>query len=941
MAQKDEPIAFEVTLVEKKGRCGLLLKKTTVDGTRKKGYFYEKDPDKRLAPPPHIRSMCGEAVHQVGGRTDETKIFRELCHYTRKVNKADTREASVALSQTYCEQRGYPQVATRYFHRKNAPLACFIGSYQTFTKHLIEKKHGKDELVGKADRFEVCSPEDLKPREVLSYLTSAPEVLAFPTRHEKTTEESRWFRRTGAIAVDFEAGKVWDRIRDVERLERILRRNGSVVVQGPLASGKSILVRQLVYHRLKENASERIHFLRFTQVKGGHENAWDCIDDEVSKVSGHLIIEDAHLFPNKASQLYATLAGRDDLRIIVVTRPSIWRHLDPQERHLIARRPPRFESSDSSAAEYVVTEFREQHPELPWDLDHLKTFLVDCQENLWLLACLLEGYEKCKGQGTPDHWIHNSVNEYLERLGSQMPGCNPHYPRLLMAISAFSQDETPVTGAFLESGLKFPASTLQDLVRRGEVEKAEAPGHPEAMYRVSHSYLASLYWRFGTSYRKAGDGSRLPSYKDLLYHYAQSHASNNLQAILKGPEEFRAEIKSRLQDANLVATLIKKQQSVETLCDFLDFERDDVEFTDAIYQAILDRMEALDHLKLTLMAILCISQEDEQQGNDLWDRIGPTVVFEQLREEKPWGSNKLMHVIGLRRAEGVLETMIERREASKLRQLAYALIALDSVSRSASAELATALDSDKTAEMIRNCCNGMGEFVFVLTGIDSNKMDDVWDKVTAADVALRLFQPPEWVSVRDDMFLMKTGNCPIFKEVMSAVRWPEVSKEFAGKDSTGPKADFLSYLLLFHPKSAAKMCLSIDPEQIARSLVSSWDLGAAARILKLLRLIDKGKARSIFAAMRDYRSEAAENIESGTIGFPAFLKALDDVSPELSKDFLQEIDEERLADTISRFPYALETGKLLLLMASVDREKALTLCNCLKSRIQAADHPPG
>jgi len=210
----------------------------------------------------------------------------------------------------YQDQKSY-----RKTQGKDLPISFKIESMQREGKYrLIALFNGKDlkdifndfyeneEAITRERRgFSVAflkRPKTLPERNVIqdfyvSFSEAGDVLLTNPINSDPP--EPLFFRKSGPIAADIEAGYVYNR-DEVRIVNDALSANMAVMLYGGAASGKTVIARMIAYNWIKDN--KKVCFLHFkTDLVDFNELLKETFNLGTTFPEALLIIEDAHLNP--------------------------------------------------------------------------------------------------------------------------------------------------------------------------------------------------------------------------------------------------------------------------------------------------------------------------------------------------------------------------------------------------------------------------------------------------------------------------------------------------------------------------------------------------------------------------------------------------------------------------------------------------------------------
>lgn len=353
----------------------------------------------------------------------------------------------------------------------------------------------------------------------LKYLKDIKEILKF-----NGSDKSKWFRKTGPIAIDFAEEKVCPRQEAFKQIRKLVFKNKISILEGNVGSGKSVLVRQFAYDLItKENKSQIYHYSFKLNLPISDFREFQ---DEINSVSGLVIIEDIHLATPHMQCLVDELVKESSGHILLTTRPSFRNNMLEQRSDALKTLPKLSLGQHKDDTDKIIEYYIERNSgkDFQWT-QKIKDYIKEVSKgNLWLLSYALRG---CEGNSEPLSWIGKEVSKDLECL--ERLKCKP---QILVALSALYMNESMMAHSYLAGNLGFANEDINRLVELGEITKCRVSG--DTFYGLPHSSLALAYWEYGSSYRNM---LKFSEHTDFVYNYAISGVSNALSAILNMGKE--------------------------------------------------------------------------------------------------------------------------------------------------------------------------------------------------------------------------------------------------------------------------------------------------------------------------------------------------------------------------------------------------------------------
>jgi len=359
----------------------------------------------------------------------------------------------------------------------------------------------------------------------LKYLKDFRDVLKF-----NGPDNSKWFRKTGPIAIDFAEGCVYECKEIMDKLGKLVFSNGISILEGHAGSGKSVLIRQLAYNHIEGENQLPIYYYSFKLHLPISD--FDEFKNEINAISGVVIIEDIHLVIHDMQCIIDDLAKKDNCNILLTTRPAFRGNMLSHRSNTISKLPSltldlyKEKINIDELIDYYIEHNSGNDLDCKIELKH--SFKEISKGNLWLLSYAIKGCMVNEGITEPVLWIREGVRSDLEDI--RRLKCNP---QILIALSPLYIKESLTANSFLAKNFDFADEDMNRLIDMGEIIKHEIDGN--IYYGLPHSSLASAYWEHGEDYRD-------PFIKDIdsfLCQYATSGVSNGLSVILKAEKHSR------------------------------------------------------------------------------------------------------------------------------------------------------------------------------------------------------------------------------------------------------------------------------------------------------------------------------------------------------------------------------------------------------------------
>lgn len=388
------------------------------------------------------------------------------------------------------------------------------GAYRVSIKidNKFEIDYAKDLKKKFPDWFELIFPTQINPP-----LKSGLKLLKISHDEDK----GMFFRPEGPLFIDFENKFVVENgTKRDEIINNLESRKAVLLISDKPASGKSVLVRSILYKKVIESVHTQ-YFFASPQYRdiNSYELFRRAIDNYNSEVEhGLLIIEDAHLNPELVNYILAYTDEFQHLEIILTSR-KIEEFSITGENNFNSIKLVTVEPTDELIYEIIKKYLKKKLPHLENKSKEVKDVIDEIfkkklftdKVNLWLLSYAFRAM-KDNELYIDEQKILSYIAKDLKKIGSFFKHTNTRAlsEQLLITLSVLYRFEIPTDVSFLEAyyhkkGHKITdiSSTLDSLYEIKEVTKN---GN---LYGLHHSAIAELY--FSLSIDESGEwpGSKI------------------------------------------------------------------------------------------------------------------------------------------------------------------------------------------------------------------------------------------------------------------------------------------------------------------------------------------------------------------------------------------------------------------------------------------------
>ena len=428
-----------------------------------------------------------------------------------------------------------------------------------------------------------------------------------------------WFR--SPVASDIADNRVY-RFKVIDDLKQKLSEKSALLIEGEPATGKTVIVRYLMYELWKEGHSD-VYYLDIAQARHFRE---EDLTKEVMNVTGLIIIENTHLRPHAIYRLIDRFRDSPGRQFLCTTRPQQIRYTN--DGTLV--RPSVFTLEPFSEIEDLIA-FLCLHPNMPQGINMKRHRLVrTCDGDYWLLTRALLGCAKRNGIGDPTSWISDAVKHKLTSYEvydeTEPDDYFLEFPKLLVALSPLYQFEIPTAEGFLINRLNIRKPVLAALLKRGEItQEGDLLGN--RFYGLPHSSLAKAYWNNG---RKYVEQSELRTSEDFIYHYVVSSMPNAMEALVQAEERIQNTVFSRLNQNSTIIDVIRNESSLTFISEWAKNPIREPQLTSELTDILVDKITQSNEIAYIFETITGIWDRDASTGLELWNRLNTVNLANNL-----------------------------------------------------------------------------------------------------------------------------------------------------------------------------------------------------------------------------------------------------------------------------------------------------------------------
>ena len=313
--------------------------------------------------------------------------------------------------------------------------------------------------------------------------------LPFRRRDERYT--SPRFFRTPPYFIDFEERYVVKR-PELERVLSTIRRlsQGLVVIEGPPASGKSILMHSLEFELVGRRwlTPRRRRHLYTLALKAITSEDIGHIRSDLLRLPTRsiVLVDDVHLYMATFGSIAQQLRGR---RLLLVYATRLLSNYPREQVAAIEdQKPDIYSVSASSVADEIISRYLQANGAEERGIPQVNHTYDPYKHDLWVLSTALEastvadGIPTVSSQAMTQWLINNSLR--LMRYGGRLTD----RASILAPTAALYRFEVPIVRAFLLEQILVSVEDLEHLVTAGEILS-----RTDHLYTLHHSSLATLF----------------------------------------------------------------------------------------------------------------------------------------------------------------------------------------------------------------------------------------------------------------------------------------------------------------------------------------------------------------------------------------------------------------------------------------------------------------
>lgn len=413
-------------------------------------------------------------------------------------------------------------------------------------------------------------------------------------------KKGKFFRKEGPLWIDFEEGYVVKR-DEVEKIIDCFKAGwDQILLVGSAASGKSVIARNVGF----ELANKYGVFYISTKMFETHKI--DAIFNDILKLKSdsHVIIEDAHLYPDYCDALIKNIvANKTKVKVLFTTRPTYDLHRDLSYLGKCNNSTDRLEESNSikksdSTEKYkckkftleafnpayaIIKKYSEKNNLVKPSFEEIGKIISQSKESLWVLAYFLTAWEP--GKPIEKKQVYEKIYNDLTGMDSKYGVQGSQY--VILALAPFYKYEIKVSKLFITHALKQDKGTITKLIEMGEIKE------DDGFLSLHHSEHAEIYLDVGKMHPDLVD-ELLYKLRKIDKNFTEENYVNNmfLYYLREEPGNYD-EVFSQLQnEKHLVRNIIDDEKAYNAICDLIVKDTDGKKIGRCLCVILLESREA-------------------------------------------------------------------------------------------------------------------------------------------------------------------------------------------------------------------------------------------------------------------------------------------------------------------------------------------------------------
>lgn len=720
---------------------------------------------------------------------------------------------------------------------------------------------------------------------------------------ESDSLSAKMFRKTGPVAVDFDAGMVHRR-EQVSEVQAMLKQNvPAVLLQGVAASGKSVIARQVAYELWQDDWTVYMHMLNRSERLQQRVK----LQEEIGVLARErtlVVIEDVHLAsPMEINHMLLALDQQPWPKLLLTSRKIEVEDGESDNVPNRLRELSRIKLEPFDPAKRIIELFfqKERIPAQEAWIDEVKKA---SRTSLWLLAVALESIDvgavrKGRWAGMDSDVMKRRVREYLGELQRDHSE-NKLYPKLLIALSVLYRFEIPTAERFLEDVFPEAGQMLAQLARLGEtVPKGTG------LYGLPHSALADLYFEFACD-PKWGD-SLYCDEKAFFRRYVTSDNAVNADDLFGW--NVSSDWVQGLTQADIQA-FVRRIETAKTLWGaagyIVGIQAADPAKGDALWAALnrdqlVRRIETTEDVGDAAWCIAAIQKADPSKGDALWAALG-------------------------------LDRWARQIEAAANLNAAWCITRIQNVDPAKGDALWAALNMGHLARRIEAAA-GLSAAAWCIARIqdvDPAKGDALWAALNLDQWARRIETAEDLRAAASDIAMIQRADPDKGKALVAALNLDHWARRIEEAQDLKTAAWCIATIHKADPGKGDELWATLNLDQWARRIETAEDLGDAASCIATIQRADPGKGKALVAVLKldqwAHRIETAEDLGSAA----GCIEAIQRADPGKGKTLVAAVQLDRWAGRIETAEDLRNAALCIVAIQHVDQDKAAALWTALK-----------